>query len=67
MKIKCSIGVVVECIVYEDDSIKYLVRQPNGQPMAILSYDEEVGSYLYELCDNVIAKQTSDPQPATVE
>lgn len=67
MKIKSCIGVIVECIVYEDDSIKYLVRQPNGQPLAILSYDEEVGSYLYGLCDNVIAKRTSESQSETVE
>ena len=66
MNVKFSIGVIVECLVFEDDSIKYFVRQPNGQPLSSLFSDEDLGSYLYGLCDNVIAKSTSEPPSANV-
>lgn len=66
MDIKFSIGVIVECLVFEDDSIKYFVRRPNGEPMTSLFSDEDLGSYLYDLCDNVIAKRMSVPESTNV-
>ena len=67
MNVKFSIGVVVECFVFDNDSYAFLVRQPNGQPVASFENEVELGSYLSDLRCNVIAKQTSETQAANIK
>lgn len=64
MKVKFSIGVVVECFVFDNDSYAFVVRQPNGQPLASFENEGDLGSYLSDLRSNVIANSTLNSKSA---
>lgn len=67
MKVKSSFGVLLECIIFDGDVYEFLVRQPNGQPLAWIADENALGSYLSELRGNVIANSTLNPSSAKEE